>query len=403
MQHPDPTARHVEAPISSDLAEPPSADPAEPRSADPAAELDPMSAVAGAANAPAVAGAANAPSVELEALAQPTGPAAAATLPPRVALRRGRVIRIAIGGALAAFVALFAIVRANRSIEIDAAITLRLQRRRHPTVARVLTAVSWPGFPPQSRLISPAIIAGLWGFGLRLEAAFQLVAWSSALLSALAKAIARRPRPLHPEIDVVVAPLGGSSFPSGHVLTYIGVYGFLAYLAHTLIRPAGLRRVVVGGLVGLVGLVGPSRVHQGHHWPSDVLGSYLLGLPFLAGVITLYRRTKRRGLTTGAVRRRLQRRVGRALAWGGGARRGMNGWRRVGDRVQPALGRVRGPALSIEAAEAARLASRTTAEQAAAVAANDARSSTEPAAPSAAGVHDAGAPGVEDPPRTATS
>jgi undecaprenyl-diphosphatase len=371
-----------------------------------------MSAVAGAANAPAAAGPANAPSVELEALAQPTGPAAAATLPPRVALRRGRVIRVAIGGALAAFVALFAIVRANRSIEIDAAITLRLQRRRHPTVARVLTAVSWPGFPPQSRLISPAIIAGLWGFGLRLEAAFQLVAWSSALLSALAKAIARRPRPLHPEIDVVVAPLGGSSFPSGHVLTYIGVYGFLAYLAHTLIRPAGLRRVVVGGLVGLIGLVGPSRVHQGHHWPSDVLGSYLLGLPFLAGVITLYRRTKRRGLTTGAVRRRLQRRVGRALASGGGAPRGMNPRRRVGDRVQRTLGRVRGPALSREAGEAARLASRTTAEQSAAVFPGDpatkgaetvaaAGTSGTPGPAAHADVTNRGH-GVENPPRAAT-
>ena len=35
------------------------------------------------------------------------------------------------------------------------------------------------------------------------------------------------------------APLGGSSFPSGHVITYMGIYGFLAYLAHTLLRPRG--------------------------------------------------------------------------------------------------------------------------------------------------------------------
>ena len=58
----------------------------------------------------------------------------------------------------------------------------------------------------------------------------------------------RRPRPVAGvDLRVVTAPLGGSSFPSGHTITYVGVYGFLAFLAHTLIRPVAARRVVVGG------------------------------------------------------------------------------------------------------------------------------------------------------------
>ena len=74
-------------------------------------------------------------------------------------------------------------------------------------------------------------------------------------------------------------PLRGSSFPSGHVLTYVGVYGFLAHLVEAHVDHAVARRAGVAALAGLVGLVGPSRVQQGHHWPSDVLGSYLVGLP----------------------------------------------------------------------------------------------------------------------------
>jgi undecaprenyl-diphosphatase len=103
----------------------------------------------------------------------------------------------------------------------------------------------------------------------------------------------RRPRPVAGvDLRVVTAPLGGSSFPSGHTITYVGLYGFLAFLAHTLIRPVSARRVVVGGLLGLVGLVGPSRIHQGHHWSTDVVASYLLGLAYLIGLTSLYRRIK---------------------------------------------------------------------------------------------------------------
>jgi len=96
------------------------------------------------------------------------------------------------------------------------------------------------------------------------------------------------------DLRVVAAPLGGSSFPSGHVLTYVGTYGFLAFLAATLVRPVALRRLLVGFMVGLVGLVGPSRIQQGHHWPTDVTASYLLGTSYLLGVVAVYRRLKAR-------------------------------------------------------------------------------------------------------------
>jgi undecaprenyl-diphosphatase len=150
---------------------------------------------------------------------------------------------------------------------------------------------SWPGFPPQSRIIPPAITSAFWLAGLRREALFALAAWGSALLSTVVKAVTRRPRPDHPEIAVVIAPLGGTSFPSGHVLTYVGTYGFFAYLGYTLPRRAAVRALAAGGLAGLVALVGPSRIHQGHHWPTDVAASYLLGSAYLIGVVTFYRRS----------------------------------------------------------------------------------------------------------------
>lgn len=218
-----------------------------------------------------------------------------ATVPTIVAVRRGRSASTVALLALLGFGAIFALVRAGRAQAFDLAVTLRLQARRHPLFSRLMAAASWPGFPPQSRIIAPAVIAGLWVARLRLEALAVLGGWGSALLSTLIKAVMRRPRPIADErLRVVIAPLGGSSFPSGHVLTYVGLYGTLAYLAATLIRPARWRGVLVGGLLALIAAVGPSRIHQGHHWPTDVSASYLLGTAWVVAVTGIYRRRKAR-------------------------------------------------------------------------------------------------------------
>ena len=212
--------------------------------------------------------------------------------PPRTALARGRGAYTVTAIALAAFVALFAIVRTQRSTRADLKVTIALQRRREPWFRRLMHLVSWPGYPPQSRIIPPALAAGWFVLGFRLEALFQLLAWGTGLISFLVKRIMQRPRPNHPEIAIAVARIGGTSFPSGHVLNYMGVYGFLAFLLDTLVRPDLLRKILVGALVCLLSLVGASRIYLGHHWLTDVSASYLLGTSYLLGLTALYRRAK---------------------------------------------------------------------------------------------------------------
>ena len=201
-----------------------------------------------------------------------------------------------IGAALGLFTALFVAVRANRSAAFDLAVTLKLQERDTPALAALMRAASWPGFPPQSRLIPPTVMATWWLAGRRRAAAFQLASWGGALISTVIKSAIHRPRPLPPEVRVVVAPLGGTSFPSGHVLTYVAFYGFLGFLLAEHLRDGALRNASVASLAGLLALVGPSRIQQGHHWTTDVVASYLLGLAYLYTLVELYRSTTRRGL-----------------------------------------------------------------------------------------------------------
>jgi membrane-associated phospholipid phosphatase len=194
---------------------------------------------------------------------------------------------------LGGFAAIFALVRARRTEAIDLALTIRWQAFRRPRLGRLMALVSWPGFPPESRIIPPILMLGLLLLRQPLEAAFQLLAWTTGGVSELLKGVMKRPRPVAgTDLRVVAASLGGSSFPSGHVITYVGTYGWLAYVAHSVIRPRWPRRILVGALAALVAAVGPSRIYQGHHWPTDVAASYLLGTAYLLVLVQLYQRIK---------------------------------------------------------------------------------------------------------------
>ena len=74
-------------------------------------------------------------------------------------------------------------MRAKRSEAFDLAVTLKLQGARRPWLQRLMAIVSWPGFPPQSRMIPPVVIGTMAITGRRVDAAYQTAAWSGALMS----------------------------------------------------------------------------------------------------------------------------------------------------------------------------------------------------------------------------
>jgi membrane-associated phospholipid phosphatase len=199
-----------------------------------------------------------------------------------------------IATAISFFTPLFFAVRSGRTAKFDHAITVRIQRQKAPWFSRLMRIVSWPGFPPESRIIPWTIPTLLLLLGYPFEAFFQLLGWGTGFISFMIKRTMRRPRPNHPAINVAAANIGGSSFPSGHVINYIGVYGFFLFLVHTYVKNDLVRRTLQAILGSMIGLVGLSRIYLGHHWLTDVLASYLLGFSYLIGLTSVYRRLKRR-------------------------------------------------------------------------------------------------------------
>lgn len=186
------------------------------------------------------------------------------------------------------------LVKSGKTAELDARVTLAMQRQQAPWFSRLMHWGSWAGFPPQSRtlpLLYPSLIAL---FGKRLDAGFQLAGWGTSAISGTLKMIMKRPRPVEGRFRVAKARIGGTSFPSGHVINYTGIYGMLAYLAGQRIEERRLRRAVIAFCATKIALVGPSRIYLGHHWFTDVVTSYLLGSSYLVGLTALYRRLRYR-------------------------------------------------------------------------------------------------------------
>lgn len=90
------------------------------------------------------------------------------------------------------------------------------------------------------------------------------------------------------------AALQAHSFPSGHVLLALYVYGMLTWLWVTS-SPSRWERIVAWApAVAVAVAVGYSRLLLGAHWPSDTIAGFLFGALYLALVLWVLSRAERR-------------------------------------------------------------------------------------------------------------
>ena len=112
------------------------------------------------------------------------------------------------------------------------------------------------------------------------------------LINVSLKHIFRRSRPV---VDDPLMTLGTFSFPSGHTAGATLFYGILAAYAISRTRSTHVRTACVVAWLGLVVLVGFSRVYLGVHYVSDVLAATAWSLAWLAAALLIASRTRLRG------------------------------------------------------------------------------------------------------------
>jgi undecaprenyl-diphosphatase len=194
---------------------------------------------------------------------------------------------------LGASTALTGFASAHTPLPADARIIAWVQNQPVPglTVAKVSRAVGG------TEAVLGAGWAGtvaLWVAGRRREA--LLLAGGLVVLpfaQAGIKDLVDRPRP-SPPLAELRAGFSSPSFPSGHVMSPVFLYGFVLYLWWRRVLPripgTGLALFSVFAIV----LAGPANVWVGVHWPSDILGGFAWGLVLLLPLLFALEGARRR-------------------------------------------------------------------------------------------------------------
>lgn len=127
------------------------------------------------------------------------------------------------------------------------------------------------------------VTVGLWFYSHRTEAAaFVLNCLGGAVLTIYLKMFFAKARP-----DLWASPLVEKtfSFPSGHALGAVVLYGFVAHLLG--MRLPRHRNFFYLSAIALSLAIGLSRLYLGVHWPTDVMSGYIIGFLWTRLCITL--------------------------------------------------------------------------------------------------------------------
>lgn len=101
---------------------------------------------------------------------------------------------------------------------------------------------------------------------------FLIAAAGSFIITAVAKWAFGRDRP---EIVEQIVTASSASFPSGHTLRSAVVYSLLAYVIFR--TNDGKLNYIIFTIVSAIILInGISRVYLGVHWPTDIIGAWLI-------------------------------------------------------------------------------------------------------------------------------
>jgi undecaprenyl-diphosphatase len=173
----------------------------------------------------------------------------------------------------------------------DLYLTLRLQSFDNHFLLSFMNCVSFI-FGGWSSVLVVVIIGILvwWRIG-RLEAIMIPVGGLLTLVNTALKLAVSRPRP-SADLVHILSREQGNGFPSGHAFFAILILGLTAYFISINLKNRVLRMLVLAGLIALILLTGTSRVYLGVHWPSDVIGGYLIGGVFLTALIWFHRTWK---------------------------------------------------------------------------------------------------------------
>jgi undecaprenyl-diphosphatase len=189
--------------------------------------------------------------------------------------------------AIACFLIVSIIVQSGSFAQLDLRIIASVQGRESDKLTLLMEGLSWIGSTAPVIILSISLAIFLFVILQHRSELVLLIAVvaGSTIINVVLKQLFHRERPdIYRIVDEV-----GYGFPSGHSAGAMALYGVLTYLLwRHVATKKGRGALLFIGLLLTMG-IGLSRIYLGVHYPSDVLGGYLISGAWLGLCIGMFR------------------------------------------------------------------------------------------------------------------
>jgi undecaprenyl-diphosphatase len=193
------------------------------------------------------------------------------------------LVRLIIGSlTLLIVILLFEQVLQGKSFAFDKSLLIEIHTFSNPQLDLLMLAITYLGNPSSIVTLFLLSFLLLWWKNDYLEAKiFMLASLGALFLNVGLKLFFTKNRPQLWDQLIIEKSF---SFPSGHAIGSMVLYGFLGYLLAN--RYPKLAVLIYGLTTILILSIGFSRLYLGVHWPTDIIGGYAIGFLWLMACLT---------------------------------------------------------------------------------------------------------------------
>ena len=184
-----------------------------------------------------------------------------------------------------AFVAMTLATTAGMLTMLDQQVAQAMHSIWQESLHRVFQVIAELGGLELTTILMLALFIYLWRGGFGADALVVGAFIGAVALEVLYKSLLFHPGPPRsishgdgPSLSEVLESNGlGNSFPSGHMVRTVVVYGLLAFVIRRLSSSPVARALAMPAAIAIIVLVAFDRLYLDVHWESDVIGGLLLG------------------------------------------------------------------------------------------------------------------------------
>lgn len=199
------------------------------------------------------------------------------------------------------FIGLTIAITAGAFADLDRQVAQAMHSIWQPSLHGLFQAIAELGGIELTTILISGLGFYLWQQGFGSDALVVVIFFAAEGFELFYKYNLHHPGPPHsisqsdgPSLSqLVTGSLGGNSFPSGHMLRAVIVYGLLAFVVRRLSPTPVVRALAAPVAIAIIVLVAVDRLYLDVHWESDVIGGLLLGaIALVAGTVWLDRPRK---------------------------------------------------------------------------------------------------------------